>query len=111
MWINFENLRTLTILNEIISSKEQTVVQKIFVHSYPYRSNRWDLSVIHKNAYCFSWSVKIRRRRKWYRRVENKYVQRKLDIAGTAVEILVDQAPFEVPVAYFDQSRTIKYLF
>ena len=25
-----------------------------------------------KNAYCFYWSVKIRTRRKWYRRAENQ---------------------------------------
>ena len=46
---------------------------------------------------CFFWFVKLRRRRKWYRRAENKFgkdVQHKLDIAGTAVEILVDQAHF-----------------
>ena len=43
-----------------------------------------------------------------------KYVQRKLDIAGTATEmhLLLFQSinrPFQIQVAHFDQNRTIRY--
>ena len=49
-------------------------------------------------------------------RLELKCIQHKLDIAGTATEMhsLLFQSikcPFQIPVAHFDQNRTIKYQF
>ena len=48
--------------------------------------------------------------------LEIKCFQRKLDMAGTAIEMQLllfrsIKRPFQIPVAHFDRNRTIKYQF